>query len=84
MSRVEEISRALNCRAGWRIEDLGVRRRSEVARRGVAIVNVALLKAELMMFLDFVKLPRSSQHLSLMSGKSFPDNSKATQLQDNS
>lgn len=52
MSRVEEISRALNCRAGWRTEDFGVRRRSEVARRGVAIVNVVLLEAELMMFLD--------------------------------
>jgi hypothetical protein len=79
VSRVEEISRALNCRAGWRIEDLDVRRRSEIARRGVAIVNVVLLKAELMMFLDFSSFPGFRKPLFLANP--FPTTPR--QVQDN-
>jgi hypothetical protein len=44
VSRGEETGRALNDRAEWQIEDLELRRRSEVARRGVAIMNVMVLK----------------------------------------
>ena len=40
MSRVEGIGKALNFLAGRQIEDPEARRRSELAIRGVAIVDV--------------------------------------------